>query len=64
VYAFAISIFGGVTPAAVTWVIAVTGNRMAPAFYMVAAAAVGLVAILLLRETAPLAKKRGPAAAA
>jgi MFS family permease len=63
VYAFAISIFGGVTPTVVTWVIAVTGNRMAPAFYMVAAAAVGLVAILLLRETAPLAKRSKTASA-
>jgi MFS family permease len=61
VYAFAISIFGGLTPVTVTWLIATTGNRMAPAYYMVAAAAVGLVAILMLRETAPLAKKAATA---
>ncbi len=57
VYAVAISIFGGLTPVTVTWLIASTGNRMAPAYYMVAAAAIGLVAILMLRETAPLAKR-------
>jgi hypothetical protein len=58
VYAIAISIFGGITPVTVTWLITTTGNNMAPAFYMIGAASVGLIAILLLRETAPLALVR------
>jgi MFS family permease len=61
VYAIAISIFGGITPVTVTWLVTATGNNMAPAFYMIGAATVGLIAILLLRETAPLANKRAPA---
>jgi MFS transporter, MHS family, citrate/tricarballylate:H+ symporter len=58
VYAVAISIFGGLTPVTVTWLIAATGSQLAPAFYMIGAAFVGLIAIIMLRETAPLAKKR------
>jgi MFS family permease len=54
VYAIAISVFGGLTPITVTWLLNATGNQMAPAFYMIAAAATGLVAVVLLRETAPL----------
>jgi MFS family permease len=61
VYAIAISIFGGITPVTATWLVTATGNNMAPAFYMIGAATVGLIAILLLRETAPLANKRAPA---
>lgn len=58
VYAIAISIFGGLTPVTVTWLLTVTGNQMAPAFYMIGAASVGLVAILLLSETAPRTRRR------
>ncbi len=58
VYAAAISVFGGLTPATVQWLIMTTHNQMAPGYYMVAAASVGLVAIFLLRETAPLARAK------
>lgn len=61
VYAVAISIFGGLTPVTVTWLTHTTGDKMAPGWYMMGAALVGLVAILMLRETAPLARKRGEA---
>jgi MFS family permease len=53
VYALAISIFGGSTQFVVAWLTGVTGNPMAPAWYMTAAAAVGLVALCFARETAP-----------
>jgi MFS family permease len=55
VYAVAISVFGGLTPVTVTWLIAATGNQMAPAFYLAGAATVGLAAMIMLRETAPAA---------
>jgi MFS family permease len=53
VYALAISIFGGSTQFAVAWLTGVTGNPLAPAWYMGVAAAVGLVALCFARETAP-----------
>ena len=53
VYACAIATFGGTTQYAVTWLIKVTGNPLAPAWYWTGAAAVGLAGILLTRESAP-----------
>jgi MHS family citrate/tricarballylate:H+ symporter-like MFS transporter len=59
VYALAIALFGGTAQYAVTWLIKSTGNLMAPAWYWMVAAAVGLVAMLFARESAPriLAKR-------
>lgn len=53
VYALAISIFGGGAQFFVTWLIRVTGSAMAPAWYMTVAVAIGLVAMLLMTESAP-----------
>jgi MFS family permease len=53
VYAFAIAIFGGTTQYVVTLLITLTGNPIAPAWYWTAAAIIGVVAMGLLRETAP-----------
>ncbi|HEX7850664.1 MAG TPA: MFS transporter [Sphingomonas sp.] len=53
VYALAISIFGGSTQFAVAWLTGITDNPLAPAWYMAAAAVVGLVALCFARETAP-----------
>ena len=36
-----------------TWLIKVTGNPLAPAWYWTAAAVVGIAGMLLLRESAP-----------
>ena len=51
------ALFGGTAPFVATWLIGVTGSKLAPAWYLVAAAAVALVAMLMSRETAgkPLA---------
>lgn len=51
------ALFGGTAPFVATWLIALTGSKMAPAWYLVAAAAVALVAMVASRETAgkPLA---------
>lgn len=46
------ALFGGTAPFIATWLIQVTGNKAAPAWYLLAAAAVALVAIIASRETA------------
>jgi MHS family citrate/tricarballylate:H+ symporter-like MFS transporter len=53
IYAVAIATFGGTTQLVVTWLIHLTGNALAPAWYLLLASAVGLVAMALMRETAP-----------
>jgi MFS family permease len=53
VYAIAIAIFGGTTQLIVTWLIHVTGNPTAPAWYLAAATLVGLIARALFLESAP-----------
>lgn len=54
IYAFAIAIFGGTTQFAIDGLIHVTGDPLAPAWYWLAACALGLVAALMLRESAPV----------
>jgi MFS family permease len=58
IYALAISIFGGTAQFAVTWLIAVTGSPIAPAWYMSVALVVGLVGMAGMRETAPARIRR------
>lgn len=53
VYSLAIAVFGGTTQMVVTWLIHVTGSAMAPAWYLVGATAVGQLALMLMRESAP-----------
>ncbi|RXG95229.1 MFS transporter [Bradyrhizobium zhanjiangense] len=53
IYAFAIAIFGGTAQPVVAWLIHATGNALAPAWYMLAASAAGLCAMLMMPETAP-----------
>lgn len=50
-YAVAVTIFGGTAQFVVTWLISVTGSPMAPAWYLVVANAVAVIAMLLMRET-------------
>jgi MFS family permease len=57
IYAFAISIFGGSTQFVIKLLIDRTGNPMAPAFYWTGAALIGLLAMILVKESAP-AKQR------
>lgn len=53
------AVFGGTAPLVATWLIQVTGNKLAPAWYLVAAALIAMVAMLASRETAgkPLVDK-------
>jgi MFS family permease len=57
-YAVAISIFGGTTQFNVTWLIVHTGDVMMPAYYLTVAAIVSLVAMAMMRETAPVILRR------
>ena len=54
IYAVAIASFGGTAQLVVTWLLHVTGNPLAPAWYLLLAASVALVAMALMRETAPV----------
>ena len=53
VYAVSIAAFGGTTQLVVTWLIHVTGSAMVPAWYLTGATALGWIALLLMRESAP-----------
>ena len=51
-YSLALALFGGTTPFVSTWLIEVTGSTTAPAAFVIATAAVSVVAALRMRETA------------
>ena len=53
-YSLAIAAFGGTTQLVVTWLIHVTNNPLAPAWYLTGAAAVGQIAVMLFPESAPI----------
>lgn len=53
VYAIGVAVFGGIAQPYVTWLIKATGSELAPAWYMMGAAAIGIVAMSLMKETAP-----------
>ena len=46
------ALFGGTAPFIATWLISQTGDKLAPAWMLVAAAGVALLAMLCIRETA------------
>jgi len=54
IYAVAIASFGGTAQLVVTWLLHVSGNPLAPAWYLLLAATVALLAMSLMRETAPV----------
>jgi MHS family proline/betaine transporter-like MFS transporter len=54
-YNFAVTIFGGFAPFIVTWAIARTGNNLAPAWYVMVAAGLSTLALLLMRGEHPTA---------
>jgi MFS transporter, MHS family, citrate/tricarballylate:H+ symporter len=53
IYAVAIATFGGTAQPVVTWLLHISGNPLAPAWYLLLAATVALAAMGLMRETAP-----------
>jgi MFS family permease len=54
IYAVAIASFGGTAQLVVTWLLHISGNPLAPAWYLLLAAAVGMIAMSLMPETAPI----------
>jgi MHS family proline/betaine transporter-like MFS transporter len=56
-YNISASLFGGTTPFVITALIAVVGTNLVPAYYAMAAAVVGVIAVAIMKETAnkPLA---------
>jgi MFS transporter, MHS family, proline/betaine transporter len=50
IYNLGVAIFGGLAPFAITWLIALTGNKMSPVYYVVISAVVGIAGLLQLRE--------------
>jgi MFS transporter, MHS family, citrate/tricarballylate:H+ symporter len=54
VYAVAIASFGGTAQLVVTLLLHVTGNPLAPSWYLLLAATIGLIAMSLMPETAPI----------
>ena len=57
-YNISVAIFGGTAPYVATWLVARTGNDIAPAYYVIGAAVVTLLTVLTMAETArrPLQK--------
>ncbi|WP_434590128.1 glycine betaine/L-proline transporter ProP [Streptomyces sp. A5-4] len=56
-YNLSASLFGGTTPLVITALISVTGSNLMPAYYCMAAALIGMIAVACMKETAqkPLA---------
>jgi MFS transporter, MHS family, proline/betaine transporter len=51
-YNLCVAVFGGTTPYLVAWLTGSTGNKLAPAFYVIVAAVVSLCTVLTLKESA------------
>ncbi|MGN6517323.1 MAG: MFS transporter [Rhizomicrobium sp.] len=53
VYAIGVALFGGTTQPIVTWLLHVTGDKFAPAWWLIGTTFLCLIAALLSEETAP-----------
>jgi hypothetical protein len=62
VYATSIAFFGGTTQPIIAWLIHVTDNPLAPAWYLLLATALSVIAMLKMAESAPvhLSKAESP----
>lgn len=59
-----VSLFGGTTPLVTAWLVERTGDPMVPAYYLMGAAAIGLITMKFVRETAGLPLRGSPPAVA
>ncbi|WP_028534315.1 MFS transporter [Paludibacterium yongneupense] len=50
-YAIAVSVFGGTSQLVAGWLLHITGNKMAPAWYMIGSVLISLLAVSLFDET-------------
>lgn len=53
-YNLSTSLFGGTAPLVITYLISISGSNYVPAYYLMGAAAIAIVPVLLIRETAGL----------
>ena len=63
IYSVPVTIFGGTTQLFITWLLEVTGSTIALGIYMTCIAALGLLAAVLLPESAPVRRGWKPAIA-
>ena len=54
VYSVPVALFGGTTQLVVTWLLHVTGSPMSIAWYLTGVSTIGLIAMMLVRESAPV----------
>jgi MFS family permease len=59
-YAVSIAIFGGSAQLIVTWLIHISGNPLAPAWYLIASGICGVIATAMMAETAPVRTRMAP----
>lgn len=55
-----VSLFGGTTPLVTAWLVQQTGDPLVPAYYLMGAAAIGIVTMLTVRETAGMPLRGSP----
>jgi MHS family proline/betaine transporter-like MFS transporter len=55
-YSLGVTVFGGITPLASTWLIAETHNRTVPGIYLAACGAITLASLIVVARRVPLAK--------
>jgi MFS family permease len=58
IYSLPVTVLGGSTQLVVTWLLKVTGNPMAIAWYLCGVSLIGVLAMVLIRETAPALRAR------
>jgi MFS transporter, MHS family, citrate/tricarballylate:H+ symporter len=61
VYSIPVAALGGTTQLVITWLLEVTGEPVALGWYLTLVAVIALVAMLLMRESAPHLRARDPA---
>ena len=58
VYALGIAIFGGATQPILAWLLHATGDKLSPAYLLIGATALSILAMAMMRETAPTVLRR------
>jgi len=49
-YSISVTVFGGFAPFVATWLIAMTGDALSPAYYLMATALLSIVALMAIRR--------------
>jgi MFS transporter, MHS family, proline/betaine transporter len=52
-YSISVTIFGGFAPLAATWLIAATGDNLAPAYYLMATGVLSVIALMIIASRRP-----------